>query len=62
MRKRYIRRYKGKTLPYDAALRSGQRLWGLPIWGSIVVRLDLPLVTALGITGRERKTTCTELD
>jgi hypothetical protein len=31
----------------------------LPVWGPTVRSLDLPLVAALGITGREREATCT---
>jgi hypothetical protein len=50
------RGYKGKTFPYDATLKSGLRLRGLPVQG-----LDHPLVATLGITRREGRTICTQL-
>jgi hypothetical protein len=61
MRKQNTRRYKGNTLPYNATLISGQRLRGLPVRGPPIE--SGPLTgTALSITRREKKTTCTQLD
>jgi hypothetical protein len=47
-------------MPYGAALSSSQRLWHLLVRGPTVRSLDLPLVAALDITGRERKATYTQ--
>jgi hypothetical protein len=49
-------------VPYDATLSSSQRLWRLLVWGPTVRSLDLQLVAALGITGREREATSKQLN
>jgi hypothetical protein len=35
---------------------------GLLVWGSTVLSMDLPLVTVIDITERERRTNYTQLD
>jgi hypothetical protein len=47
-------------MPYGTALSSSQRLWRLSVRGPTVRSLDLPLIAALGITGRERGATYTQ--
>jgi hypothetical protein len=48
-------------MPYGATLSRSQHLWHLPVRGPTVRSLDLPLVAAVGIIGRKREATCTQL-
>jgi hypothetical protein len=57
----YSRRYTGNTVPKGVALSNMQCLWCFPVRGPTIRSLDLPLVAALGITGRKRETTWTQI-
>jgi hypothetical protein len=47
-----------KMSPSEAAYVYG----GLPVWDPTVRSLDLPLMATLGVTGSEKRTTCTQLN
>jgi hypothetical protein len=51
-----------KMPPSEENNTYGVSQYNVSVRGSTVLNLNLPLVTALGITGKERRTTCTQLD
>jgi hypothetical protein len=61
VQKRFLDSYKGIYLTLEVKSFIGsQHLSWVPVRGSATGSLDLPLITTIGFTEREREITCTQ--